>query len=99
LVGANPAAKLVKALRKQESLAFFAAKDILRASGLPLLTFEDPEVASDLEKVKFGKKLSPVLIQGSPSWVADGYQRLCARYHLNDALQLKRKDRPSLPHC
>jgi hypothetical protein len=31
--------------------------------------------------------------------VADGYQRLCARYHLNDALQLKRKDRPSLPHC
>ena len=32
-----------------------------RASGLPLLGPEDSEVAADLEKVKFGKKLSPVL--------------------------------------
>jgi hypothetical protein len=89
LVGANAAAKLVKALRKQEGLTFFAAKDILRASGLPLLGPEDSEVAVDLKKVKFGKKLSPVLlIQGSPLWVADGYHRVCASYHLNEKTDL-----------
>ena len=89
MVGADVAEKLVKALRKQEGLAHFAAKDILRASGLPLLGLEDPEVAADLEKVKFGKKLSPVLlIQGSPLWVADGYHRICASYHLNEKTEL-----------
>jgi hypothetical protein len=60
-----------------------------RASGLPLLGAEDSEVAADLEKVKFGKKLSPVLlIQGSPLWVADGYHRVCASYHLNEKTDL-----------
>jgi hypothetical protein len=73
----------VKALRNQEGLTHFAAKDILRASGLPFLGPEDSEVASDLEKVTCGKKLSPVLlIQGSPLWVADGYYRVCASCHL-----------------
>jgi hypothetical protein len=87
LVGATAAAKLVKAFRKHEGLTHFAAKDILRASGLPLLGPEDSEVASDLEKVKFGKQLSPVLlIQGSPLWVADGYHRVCASYYLNERL-------------
>ena len=89
LVGSDRASKLVKALRKQEGLTHFAAKDILRASGLPLLGPEDSEVAVDLEKVKLGKKLSPVLlIQGSPLWVADGYHRVCASYHLNEKTEL-----------
>jgi hypothetical protein len=85
LVGAATAAKLSKALRKEEGLEHFAAKDILRAAGLPLLPRDDPEVASDLEKVKFGTKLSPVLlIQGDPLWIADGYHRVCASYHLDE---------------
>jgi len=89
LLGPDTAAKLVKALRKQKGLAHFAAKDILRASGLPLLGPEDSEVATDLEKVKFGKKLSPVLlVQGSPLLVADGYHRICASYHLNEKTEL-----------
>jgi hypothetical protein len=89
LVGADRAAKLVKALRKQDGLSHFAAKDILRASGLPLLGPEDPEVAADLEKVKCGKKLSPVLlIEGVPLWVADGYHRVCASYHLDEKTEL-----------
>jgi hypothetical protein len=89
LVGPETAAKLVKALRKQDGLTHFAAKDILRSSGLPLLGPEDSEVAADLEKVKFGKKLSPVLlIQGTPLWVADGYHRVCASYHLNEKTEL-----------
>jgi hypothetical protein len=67
LVGPSGAAKLTKALRKEEELRYFAAKDILRGSGLPLLPGDDSEVASDLEKVKFGKKLSPVLLlEGIP---------------------------------
>ncbi len=89
LIGADSAAKLVKALRKQEGLNHFAAKDILRASGLPLLGRDDSEVAADLEKVKLGQKLSPVLlVQGSPLWVADGYHRVCASYYLNEKIEL-----------
>ncbi|MBV9660997.1 MAG: hypothetical protein JO337_07560 [Acidimicrobiales bacterium] len=85
LVGASGAAKLVKALRKKKSLQHFAAKDILRAANLPLLGSEDSEVVSDLEKVKRGERLSPVLvIQGTPAWVADGYHRVCASYHLDE---------------
>ena len=56
LLGPETAAKLVKALRKQEGLAHFAAKDILRASGLPLLGPEDSEDLSepDYENRKAG---------------------------------------------
>ena len=35
LIGPAGAAKLAKALRKQQTLQHFAAKDILRAAGLP----------------------------------------------------------------
>jgi hypothetical protein len=85
LVGVEAATKLAKALRKQKELSHFAAKDILRASGLPLLAADDSEVSSDLEKIKLGQKLSPVLlIQGAPLWVADGYHRVCVSYHLDE---------------
>ena len=85
LVGLAAATKLAKALRKQKELTRFAAKDILRASGLPLLAADDSEVSSDLEKIKLGKQLSPVLlIQGVPLWVADGYHRVCVSYHLDE---------------
>jgi hypothetical protein len=89
MVGPAAAAKLVKALRKRRTLRHYAAKDILRASGLPLLGPDDVEVASDLKKVKFGKKLSPVLlVQGTPLWVADGYHRVCASYHLDEKAEV-----------
>jgi hypothetical protein len=85
LIGPVAAAKRVKALRKEKTLEHFAAKDILRASGLPLLAADDSEVAADLEKVKHGSKLSPVLLaQGIPLWIADGYHRVCASYHLDE---------------
>jgi hypothetical protein len=72
-------------LRKEQTLRHFAAKDILRAAGLPLLGPDDSEVAADLDKVKIGSKLSPVLlVQGIPLWVADGYHRVCASYHLDE---------------
>jgi hypothetical protein len=39
-----------------------AAKDILRAAGLPLLAVDDPEVVKDVKKVAKGKPLSPILL-------------------------------------
>ena len=85
LVGRDAAKALVKTLRKSNGLAHFAAKDILRAAGLALLGAEDSEVAQDLKKVKLGTNLSPVLlIEGHPLWIADGYHRVCASYHLNE---------------
>jgi len=50
-----------------------------------MLRTDDSEVAADLDKVKHGRKLSPVLlIQGVPLWVADGYHRVCASYHIDE---------------
>jgi hypothetical protein len=74
-----------KVPEEQQSLSHFAAKDILRAAGLPLLAADDPEVAADLEKVRFGTKLCPVRpVYGDPLWIADGYHRVCASYHLSE---------------
>jgi hypothetical protein len=85
LVGPAEAARLAKALRKEKTLQHYAAKDILRAAGLALLDPDDSEVTADLNKVKAGKKLSPVLlVHGVPLWIADGYHRVCASYHLNE---------------
>ncbi|HSZ75465.1 MAG TPA: hypothetical protein VK779_11645, partial [Rhizomicrobium sp.] len=75
--------KLVKSLRKSK-MTERAAKDLLRASGLPLLSRDEPHVSDDLTKIRKGKSLSPVLlIQGDltkqmPLVVADGYHRICA---------------------
>jgi hypothetical protein len=85
LVDPEVAAKLVKALRKQGEFVHFAAKDVLRASHLALLDSDDFEVAADLQKVKLGTRLSPVLlIRGDPLWIADGYHRICCSYHLDE---------------
>jgi hypothetical protein len=85
LVGPAAAAGLAKALRKERTLQHYAAKDILRAAGLPLLSPDDSEVVADLDKVRAGTKLSPVLlVWGTPLWVADGYHRVCASYHLDE---------------
>jgi len=85
LLDADRAKKLARALERTTSLDHFMAKDILRASGLPLLPPDDKEVAKDLAKVAAGTKLSPVLlVRGSPLWVADGYHRVCASYHVDE---------------
>lgn len=66
------------------------AKDILRASGLPLLPEDNPHVASDLKKVRHGDALSPVLLvrgdlaRGVATQIADGYHRVCASYHVDE---------------
>jgi hypothetical protein len=78
------------------------AKDILRAARLVLLPEDNAHVASDLKKIKEGKKLSPILMvkgdlaRGIPAQVADGYHRVCASYYTdeNTDIPLKLADAP-----
>jgi hypothetical protein len=66
------------------------AKDLMRASRLPLLPADDPQVARDLERVSHEEQLSPVLLvrgraeTNTPLIVADGYHRICASYRLDE---------------
>jgi hypothetical protein len=75
--------KLVRALRRATTLER-AAKDLLRASDLPLLTSDEPHVDDELKRIHKGKSLAPVLLvrgdmsKGVPLIVADGYHRICA---------------------
>lgn len=65
---------------------FKKAKDILRASALPLLNKENIHVRENLRKVKKGDKMSPILLvrHRSKLIVADGYHRICAIYYLSE---------------
>jgi hypothetical protein len=66
------------------------AKDILRASNLPLLPVDERHVAENLKRIRKGKALSPIiLIQGDlvvtrPFIIADGYHRICASCHADE---------------
>lgn len=66
----------------------FLAKDVFRASGLSLLGVSNSHVQRDLQKVKAGKLLSPLLLVRDPGHgrviVADGYHRMCAVYSLDE---------------
>jgi hypothetical protein len=84
LTDPREAKKIVKAMKRSSRIDHFMAKDLFRASRLPHLDDDDHEVIKDLHKVKSGELLSPVLlVRGTPLWVADGYHRICASYHLN----------------
>jgi hypothetical protein len=86
------ATRLVERL-KRAPLIHRKAKDILRASRLPLLAEDNAHVAKDLGKVKHGRQLSPVLLVRAhihPDLhlndlvIADGYYRVCASYLLDE---------------
>ena len=89
LVSERVAASLIAQLRVATTVTR-KAKDLMRASRLPLLPADDPHVAKDLKKVASGDLLSPVLlVRGQapadvPLIVADGYHRICASYHLDE---------------
>jgi succinyl-CoA synthetase beta subunit len=65
----------------------YQAKDIFRASGLPLLGLSNIQVDKNREKIKAGKAISPLLLLRDPTRgkvvIADGYHRLCAVYSLH----------------
>ena len=81
--------RLISALRRAP-VTHHRANDLLRASQLPLLPADDPEVAKDLRKVKKGATLAIVLLVrgrlgvSAPLTVADGYHRICASYHIDE---------------
>jgi hypothetical protein len=66
------------------------AKDVLRASELPLLPQDNIHVKQNLKKVKKGNKLSPVLLvkKDNKLIIADGYHRVCATYYLSEDLDI-----------
>ncbi len=68
---------------EEAQMTMFKAKDIIRASGLPLLPVRDPHVEANLAKIKAKVPLSPILLvrTGSRVIVADGFHRVCSVYH------------------
>lgn len=66
------------------------AKDIFRASALPLLPEDNIHVKENLRKFKKKHKLSPILlVRGTEKLIiADGYHRLCAAYYLTEDLDV-----------
>ncbi|MGA7834937.1 MAG: hypothetical protein WCA31_06970 [Acidimicrobiales bacterium] len=83
------ATKLVKLLEHAPTTTY-QAKDLLRASRLALLEEDNKHVASDLQKVHDGRKLSPILLvrgrfeKNRDLLIADGYHRVCASYWLDE---------------
>jgi hypothetical protein len=79
------AAKLKKTATQNKK-----AKDILRASELPLLPKDNLHVAENLKKFRKGKKLSPLLlVRGQNKLIiADGYHRICASYYLSEDMEV-----------
>jgi hypothetical protein len=69
-------------------LGRWAAKDLLRASGLsPLRPKQSAEVAEKLTKIKDGIPISPVLLVGGirdELVIADGYHRASAAYRVDE---------------
>lgn len=70
------------------------AKDILRASNLPVLPRDNPYVVRDLKKVRKGKPLSPVLLvrgdirSRAPLVIADGYHRISASWYVDENAEI-----------
>ncbi len=81
------AARLARRL-KAAKMSAFKAKDIFRASGLPLLGTENVHVQRDHERLARGEKVSPLLLVRRPKIgkviIADGYHRLCAIYAFDE---------------
>lgn len=68
------------------SVVEIKAKDVIRASRLPLLAKGNFHVAKDMKRIANGTPLSPLLLvrgdgnNGIPLTIADGYHRACAVY-------------------
>jgi hypothetical protein len=84
-------AETIAALRAAP-LGHWAAKDLLRAAGLPpLKPKRSAEVAEKLEKIKNGVPISPVLLVGGIRdylVIGDGYHRASAAYRVDEDAQV-----------
>lgn len=81
--------RIVRALRRARPV-LKRAKDIARASGLPILPHSDPDVARHIDRLRGGAAITPLLLvrgdlkERAPLTIAEGYHRLCAIYFLNE---------------
>lgn len=80
-------AGMITSLRSA-AIVQFKAKDIFRASQLPLAGVSNLHVEKDRKKIQKGISLSPLLIvRDEPrgkAVIADGYHRLCAVYEFDE---------------
>jgi hypothetical protein len=91
LICAPSVAKRIVASGRRAKTQMFAAKDLLRASALPLLSKDDVQVDADLKRIRKGKPLAPVLLvrgdgaSAVPLTIADGYHRICAICYFDES--------------
>jgi hypothetical protein len=87
LIDPSQLAATVEALRSSPE-GDWAAKDILRAAGLPALRpKQSTEVERKLKKIKAGTPISPVLlVAGIRDYlvIADGYHRVSAAHRVDE---------------
>jgi len=73
---------------KKASMISFKAKDVFRASALPLLGVNNSHVSKDKTKIMSKQKLSPILLvrdsNNGKVIIADGYHRMCAVYYYDE---------------
>jgi len=83
--------KLVKKLR-HAPMSEFHAKDVFRASRLPLLGRENYHVKKNRAKIAKGLKISPILLVrdevNGKVVIADGFHRMCAVYTFDEDAML-----------
>jgi hypothetical protein len=88
LVMAARAAKELAARLKAAKMTEFAAKDIFRASGLPLLGHDNSHVEKVRGQILGHEKISPLLLcreaRLAKLVIADGYHRICAVYEFDE---------------
>jgi hypothetical protein len=81
-------AKAVVGKLKRAKITEFAAKDIFRASTLPLLGNSNSHVEKYRQLIKMKEPLSPLLLWRDTAHgeliIADGYHRLCAVYTFDE---------------
>jgi hypothetical protein len=84
----KPVAAAHVARLKRAILSEFKAKDIFRASRLPLLGVNNSHVRKDQLAIESGGRLSPLLLVRDSAngqvIIADGYHRLCAVYAFDE---------------
>ena len=82
------AAKAAMQELEHADMCVFAAKDIFRASGLPLLGVSNSHIEKDRARIILEEKLSPLLLYRDRTrgklLIADGYHRLCAVYKFDE---------------
>lgn len=87
LYRASRVRKIILGLRSAR-MTRFKAKDIFRASSLPLLGISNFHVEKDQRKLRAGKGISPLLLVRDEKTgkliIADGYHRLCAVYSFDE---------------